>query len=55
MQAWMQLVVVRQGSKIKKTGGFWELAGFTLGLMELCGSRIGRRELGGYRRETEGI
>ena len=30
----MQLVVVRQGSKRKKTGGFWELGGFTLGTME---------------------
>ena len=38
----MQLVVVREGSEIKNSG-FWELGGFTLGLMELGGSRMGRR------------
>ena len=37
----MQLVMIRQGSKINKLAAFWEHGGFTLGLMELGGSRMG--------------
>ena len=49
----MQLMVVRQGSKIQKLR---ELGRFTLGLMEEHGgSRMGRRELGVSRHETEGV
>ena len=49
----MQLMVVRQGSKIQKLR---ELGRFTLGLMEEHGgSRMGRRKLGVSRHETEGV